>query len=234
MSFHLLRFFWLKIQQYYIFGKTKEKNKETGYFENKTLSSFRKASSTKIEYAKYPGDSQVACLVYLNYPLHTICVGLNSKLAVFILQMHCQMKLRGSPCSVFSCCNPKISTTVSWDSFFSCGCLVLMLDCNGFEGLHQYRFSFLYRNPLVQRHLRPAARHFTESSLTWSFLWFLEQSLVLEEILEFYASYYLGYLWKQSLPLERVRFFLMIANCVHANIGISVHIWTWIYLFTKL
>ena len=121
-----MRFFWLKIQQYYNFGKTKEKNKETGYFENKTISSFRKASSTKIEGAKYRGDSRVACVIYLSYPLHSNCVGLNAKLAVSILKMHCQMKLRGSPCSVFCCCNPKISTTVSAEIvFFPVGALII-------------------------------------------------------------------------------------------------------------
>ena len=58
---------------------------------------------------------------------------------------------------------------LSWNSFFSCGRLALMLDCNGFEGLHQYRYSFIYRNLLVWWHFRLAARHFTDSSLKRSF-----------------------------------------------------------------
>ena len=64
-----------------------------------------------MEGAKYPGDSRVACLIYLSYTLHSICVGLNANLAVVILQMHCQMKLRRSPCSVIPCFNPEIATT---------------------------------------------------------------------------------------------------------------------------
>ena len=74
---------------------------------------------------------------------------------------------------------------LSWISFFSCGCLDLMLDCNGFEGLHQNRFSFISRNLLMWWHFRLAARHFTDSSLNWSFLWFPEQSFVLEEFSDF-------------------------------------------------
>ena len=121
--------------------------------------------------------------------------------------MHCQMKLRGSPCSVFSCCNTKISTTFrAGKVFFSCGCLDIMLDCNGLESLHQYRFSFIYRNLLVSWPFRLAARHFTDSSLKWSFVDFPNRVWFLRKLLIFFASYSVGYLWKQNLPLEKVRF----------------------------
>ena len=107
----LFTFFWdsfcWKSEIITVLEKLKKKNEETVYFEKKTLSSFRKASSTKMEGAKYPRDSRVACSIYLSYPLHSICVGLNANLAVVILQMHCQMKLRRSLCSVFPCFKPE-------------------------------------------------------------------------------------------------------------------------------
>ena len=161
-----------------------------------------------MEGAKYPGESWVACLIYLSDPFPSICVGLNAKLAVVLLQMHCQTKLRRSPCSVF----PFFKTWgrnffLSWTNFFSCGHLDLVLDCNGFEGLHQYRFSFICRNPSVWDifdlqvviSLYQVWYGLFLSSWTdigsWGSFWF------------FFASYSLGYLWKQNLPLERVRFF---------------------------
>ena len=64
-----------------------------------------------MEGAQYPGDSRVACLIYLSYPLHLVCVSLNANLAVAILQMHCQVKLRRSPCSVFPCFKPEVATS---------------------------------------------------------------------------------------------------------------------------
>ena len=78
-----------------------------------------------MEGAKYPGDSRVACLVYLSYPLHSIFVGLNAKLAVVILEMHFQTELRRSPCSIFSRFNPEIATTF-WAEliFFPVGALI--------------------------------------------------------------------------------------------------------------
>ena len=206
MSFHLLRFFWLKIQQYYNFGKTKEKNKETGYFENKTLSSFRKASSTKIEGAKYPGDSRVACVIYLSYPLHSNCVGLNAKLAVFILQMHCQMKLRGSPCSVFSCCNPKISTTVSAEIVFFLWVPWFIVRLQRF-----WRASSI---PLFL-HLSKSFSVMTFSNCNSSLHWLKPEVIFFEflngvwflTIFLFFGDMFLGYFWKKTLPHERVRFF---------------------------
>ena len=102
--------------------KLKNKMKKQVFLKKKTLSSFLKASSTKMEGAKYPGESWVACLIYLIYPLPSICVGLNANLAVVLLQMHCQTKLRRSPCSVF----PLFKTWgrnffLSWNSFFPVG-----------------------------------------------------------------------------------------------------------------
>ena len=206
MSFHLLRFFWLKIQQYYNFGKTKEKNKETGYFENKTLSSFRKASSTKIEGAKYPGDSRVACVIYLSYPLHSNCVGLNAKLAVFILQMHCQMKLRGSPCSVFSCCNPKISTTVSAEIVFFLWVPWFIVRLQRF-----WRASSI---PLFL-HLSKSFSVMTfsncNSSLHWLkpeviFSWVSERSLVLDDFSVFWRHVF-GLFLKENSSSRKSAFF---------------------------
>ena len=139
-----------------------------------------------MEGAKYPGESWVACLIYLSDPLPSICVGLNANLAVVLLQMHCQMKLRRSPFSVF----PFFKTWgrnffLSWTNIFSCGRLDLVLDCNGFDGLHQYRFSFICRNPLVWWCFRLAARHFTESSLIWPFFDFLNRRWFLRKFLVF-------------------------------------------------
>ena len=64
-----------------------------------------------MEGKRYPGDCRVACLIYLSYPLHSICVGLNANVAVVILQTYCQMKLHRSPCSVTPCFNNDIATT---------------------------------------------------------------------------------------------------------------------------
>ena len=189
-----------------------------------------------MEGARYPGDSRLVCLIYLSYPLHSNLVGLNANLEVVTLQMHCQLKLRRAPCSVSFCFNPEIGAT-SWAEivFLSCGCLYLMLDCNGFEGLHQYRFSFFYPNLLLWWHIRLSARDFTDSSLKWSFLWFPEQSFVLEEFSDFFLRQILWAIYERKIFLTKeCVFFLMIANCVHANIGISVHVWTWIYFFNKL
>ena len=104
-----------------------------------------------------------------------------------------------------------------------------MLDCNGLESLHQYRFSFIYRNLLVSWPFRLAARHFTDSSLKWSFFWFPEQSLVLEETFDFFCVIFCRLFMKAKSSSRKSAFFLMIANCVQANIGISVHVWSWIY-----
>ena len=124
---------------------------------------------------------------------------------------------------------------LSWNSFFSCGCLDLMLDYNGFEGLHQYRFSFIYRSLLVWWNFRLAARHFTDSSLKWSFFYFPEQSLVLGEISDFFCVIIFRlFMEAKSSSWKSALFLPIIANCVHANIGICVHVWTWIYFFTKL
>ena len=78
-----------------------------------------------MEGAKYPGDSRVACSIYLSYPLHSICVGLNANLPVDILQLHCQTELRMSPCSVFSGFNTEIAITF-WAEiiFFAVGALI--------------------------------------------------------------------------------------------------------------
>ena len=154
-------------------------------FWEKTLSSFLKAYSTKMEGAKYLGDSRVACLICLSYPLSLICVGLNANLAVVLLQMHCQMKLRRSPCSVFPCFKPEVATSFWAEIVFFLWTPRFNVGLQNFEGLHQYRFSFLYRNLLVWWHFRLAACHFTDSSLKWSFSWFPEQTLVLEEVSDF-------------------------------------------------
>ena len=161
-----------------------------------------------MEGVKYPGDSRVACLVYLSYALHSICVGLNANLAVVILQMHCQMKLRTSPCSVFPCFNPEIATTF-WVEivFFSCGYLDLMLKCNGIEGLRQYRFSFIYRNLLVSWRFRLATRHFTDSSLKLYFFWFPEQGLVLEEFSDFLLRHIFRLFMKGKCSPQKSAFF---------------------------
>ena len=47
-----------------------------------------------------------------------------------------------------------------------------MLDCNGFEGLHQYRFSFIYRNLLVWWHSRLSAHqlHSLKSEVIFSLI----------------------------------------------------------------
>ena len=160
------------------------------YFEKKTLSSFQKASLTKMEGAKYPGDSRVDCLIYLSYTLPSICVGLNAKLAVFILQMHCQMKLRGSPSSVFSCCNPKISTTVSAEIVFFLWVPWFIVRLQRF-----WRASSI---PLFL-HLSESFRVMTfstcSSSFHWLkseriFFWLPEQSFVLAEFFDFFAPYF--------------------------------------------
>ena len=110
-----------------------------------------------------------------------------------------------------------------------------MLDYNGFEGLHQYRFSFIYRSLLVWWNFRLAARHFTDSSLKWSFFYFPEQSLVLGEISDFFCVIIFRlFMEAKSSSWKSALFLPIIANCVHANIGICVHVWTWIYFFTKL
>ena len=96
---------------------------------------------------------------------------------------------------------------LSWNSFLYCWCLYLMLEWNGFERLHQYRFSFIHRNPLVWWYFRLAARHFTESSLIWPFFDFLNRLWFLRKFLVFFASYSSGYLWKRNRPLEKVRFY---------------------------
>ena len=146
--------------------------------------------------------------------------------------MHCQTELRSSPCSVSSCFSPEIATTFGTEKFFSCGCLDLMLDYNGFEGLHLYRFSFICRNFLMWWHFRLAARHFTNSILKWSFSDFLNRVWFLRIFLIFFASYSLGYLWKQNLPHERVRFFpddCHLQSCQHQrlcsrlNVGLLFH-----------
>ena len=170
------------------------------------ISSLQKASSTKMEGAKYPRDSRMACLIYLSYPLHSICVGLNANLAVVILQMHCQMKLQGRRDQFFFAATLRSQLLFELEKFFSCGCLDVMLDCNGLERLHQYRFSFIYRNLLASWPFRLAARHFTDSSLKWSFFDFPNRGWLLRKLLIFFASYSVGYLWKQNLPLEKVRF----------------------------
>ena len=86
---------------------------------------------------------------------------------------------------------------LSWISFFSCGCLDLMLDCNGFEGLRQYRFSFIYRNVLESWHFRLAARHFTDSILKGSFFDFLGRVLFLRNFLIFLRHIFRLFLkWK--------------------------------------
>ena len=160
-----------------------------------------------MEGAKYPGDSRVDCLIYLSYTLHSICVGLNAKLAVFILQMHCHMKLRGSPCSVFSCCNPKISTNVSAEIVFFLWVPWFIVRLQRF-----WRASSI---PLFL-HLSKSFRVMTFStcslSLYWLkseriFFWLPEQSFVFAEFFDFFASYFLGYFWKEKLPHEGVRFF---------------------------
>ena len=127
---------------------------------------------------------------------------------VVILQMHSQMKLRRSPCLVFFCCNPEIATNF-WAvmDFFSCGCLYLLLDCNCFEWLHRCRFSFIYRSLLLWWPFRLSARHFTDSSLKWSFFTFPNKVWCSGKFLIFFAAYFLRYLWKQNLSHEWVRFF---------------------------
>ena len=100
------------------FWKNKKKEWRDRLFWKKPLSSFQKASSTKMEGANYPGGSRVAFLICLSYPLHSICVGLIAILVVLILQMHCQTELRWLPCSVSSCFNPEIATTFGTEKFF--------------------------------------------------------------------------------------------------------------------
>ena len=122
-------FFWCsfrwKSKDITILEKLKNRTKKQGILKKKSLSCFQEASLTKMEGANHPEDSRVACLVYLSYTLHSICVGLNANLAVVILQMHCQMKLRTSPCSVFPCFNPEVATTF-WVEivFFPVGTLI--------------------------------------------------------------------------------------------------------------
>ena len=156
---------------------------------------------------KYPRDSRVACSIYLSYPLHSFCVGLNANLAVVLLQMHCQMKLRGSPCSVFSCCNTEISTTFrAGKNFF-----FLWLP---WYNVRLQRFGKASTIPFFLHLSKPfSVMTFLtcSSSLHWLkseviFFWFPEQRLVLEETFDFFASYSVGYLWKQNIPLEKVRF----------------------------
>ena len=103
-----------------------------------------------------------------------------------------------------------------------------MLDCNGFEGLHQYSFSFICRNPLVWWYFRLAARHFIESSLIWPFLisWTDFGSW---GSFWFFCVIFFRLFMKAKSSSRKSAFFLMIANCVQANIGISVHVWSWIY-----
>ena len=161
-----------------------------------------------MEGARYPGDSRLVCLIYLSYPLHSNLVGLNANLEVVTLQMHCQLKLRRSPCSVSFCFKAEIGDTSRAEIvFLSCVCLYLMLDCNGFEGLHQYRFSFIYPNLLLRWHFRPAARHFTDLSLKWSFLWFPEQSFVLEDFSDFFCVKFFRLLMKGKSSSRKSAFF---------------------------
>ena len=173
----------------------------------KTLSSFQKASLTKIEGAKYSGDSRVACLIYLSYPLHSICVGLNANLAVVILQMHCQTELRWLPCSVSSCFNPEIATTFGTENFF-----FLWVPWFNVRLQRVWRASSI---PFFL-HLSKSFNVMTFSTCSLSlhllkseriFFWLPEQSFVLAEFFDFFASYFLGYFWKGNLPHEGVRFF---------------------------
>ena len=73
--------------------------------------------------------------------------------------------------------------------FFPVG-LDLLVGCNGFEGLHQNRFSFICRNRLMWWHFQLAARHFTDSSLKWSFFDFLNRVWFFRFFLFFFASYF--------------------------------------------
>ena len=182
--------------------------------------------------AKYPGDSRVACLIYLSYPLHSICVGLNANLAVDILQLHCQTELRSSPCSVSSCFNPEIATTFGAEKFFFLWVPWFNVRLQRFWRASSIPF-FLH----LSKSLSVMTFSTCRSSLHWLkseviFFWFPEQSLVLEEFSDFFASYSLGYLWKQNLPHERVRFFpddCQLQSCQHRhlcsrlNVGILFH-----------
>ena len=123
-----------------------------------------------MEGAKYPGDSRVACLVDLSYPLHSICVGLNANVAVVILQTYCQMKLHRSPCSDTRCFNNDIATTFWAEIIFFLWVPWFIVRLQWFWRASSTAFSFIYRNPLVWWHFRLVARHFTDSSLKWSFL----------------------------------------------------------------
>ena len=107
----------------------------------------------------------------------------------------------------FFCCNPEIATTF-WAVmvFFPVG-LDLLVDCNGFEGLHQNRFSFICRNLLMWWHFRLAARHFIDSSLKWSFRWFPEQSFVLEEFSDFFCVKFLRLFMKGKSSSRKSAFF---------------------------
>ena len=72
------------------------------------------------------------------------------------------------------------------------------------------------------------------SSLHWLkseviFFWFPEQSLVHEETFDFFCLIFCRLFMKAKSSSRKSAFFLMIANCVQANIGISVHVWSWIY-----
>ena len=178
-------------------------------FWKKPLSSFQNhlQQRWKMEGAKYPGESRVACLICLSYPLHSICVGLNAILAVVILQMHCQMKLRRSPCLVFPCFNPEIAT-IFWVE------IAFFLWVPWFI-VRLQRFWRASSIPLFL-HLSKSFRVMTFStcslSLYWLkseriFFWLPEQSFVFAEFFDFFASYFLGYFWKENLPHEGVRFF---------------------------
>ena len=140
-----------------------------------------------MEGAKYPGDSRVACLIYLSYTLHSICVGLNANLAVVILQMHCQTELRRSPCSVSSCFNPEIATNFGAEKVF-------------FPVVPWFnvRLQRLWRASSIPffLHLSKSYSVMTfstwRSSLHWlnsevTFFWFPEKSLVLEEFSDFFC-----------------------------------------------
>ena len=126
-----------------------------------------------MEGAKYTGDSPVACLVDLSYPLHSICVGLNANVAVVILQTYCQMKLHRSPCSDTRCFNNDIATTFWAAIIFFLWVPWFIVRLQWFWRASSTAFSFIYRNPLVWWHFWLVARHFTDSSLKGPFFDFL-------------------------------------------------------------
>ena len=160
-----------------------------------------------MEGAKYPGDSRVACLIYLSYPLSSICVGLNANLAVVLLQMHCQMKLRRSPCSVFPCFKPEFATSFWAEIVFFLWVPRFNVRLQRFWRSLSIPFFFHLSKPFSVMIFSTCSSSFHWIKSDMAFFWFPEQTLVLEEVSGFFASYCLGYLWKQNLPLERVRFF---------------------------